>query len=259
MTPSQLPDRPNLEQLKKQAKSLLHAAQARDAAALAPLRRAARVREQTADELGALGLALHDAQSVIAREHGFPSWNALREEVEARTLSFDAARRRVPPLRDRRRVRPRRAPARALSGHRVGHRCTRRWSSATPRRSRRGLRDHPELATQPGGPQNWEPLLYVCHTCMHVERAVARWTGWSRLRASSAPSAPIRTPNTTGTGTRSFRGRRSGARSARSGICRSPKCCSTPARIRPTASRCTSPAAAAISTRSTCCTATAST
>ena len=34
MTPSQLPDRPNLEQLKKQAKSLLHAAQAQDAAAL---------------------------------------------------------------------------------------------------------------------------------------------------------------------------------------------------------------------------------
>ena len=34
MTPSQLPDRPNLEQLKKQAKSLLHAAQAQDPAAL---------------------------------------------------------------------------------------------------------------------------------------------------------------------------------------------------------------------------------
>ena len=30
------------------------------------------------------------------------------------------------------------------------------------------LRDHPELATQPGGPQDWEPLLYVCHTCMHL-------------------------------------------------------------------------------------------
>jgi hypothetical protein len=31
---SPLPDRPNLEQLKKQAKSLLHAAQSNDAAAL---------------------------------------------------------------------------------------------------------------------------------------------------------------------------------------------------------------------------------
>ena len=28
---------------------------------------------------------------MIAREHGFASWNALRDEVEARTLSFDAA------------------------------------------------------------------------------------------------------------------------------------------------------------------------
>ena len=29
------------------------------------------------------------------------------------------------------------------------------------------LRHHPELAQRPGGPQNWEPLLYVCHTSMH--------------------------------------------------------------------------------------------
>jgi len=29
------------------------------------------------------------------------------------------------------------------------------------------LLEHPELATVPGGPQNWEPLLYACHTCMH--------------------------------------------------------------------------------------------
>src|SRR5262249_50205528 len=28
------------------------------------------------------------------------------------------------------------------------------------------LRNHPELAQQPGGPQNWEPLLYACHTAM---------------------------------------------------------------------------------------------
>ena len=29
------------------------------------------------------------------------------------------------------------------------------------------LKNHPELALQPGRPQNWEPLLYVCHTSMH--------------------------------------------------------------------------------------------
>ena len=38
MTPRQLPESPNLEQLKKQAKSLLHSAQAGDAGALDALR-----------------------------------------------------------------------------------------------------------------------------------------------------------------------------------------------------------------------------
>src|SRR5207248_2979433 len=28
------------------------------------------------------------------------------------------------------------------------------------------LADHPGLATKPGGPQQWEPLLYACHTCL---------------------------------------------------------------------------------------------
>ena len=88
---SPLPDRPNLEQLKKQAKSLLHAAQSNDAAALQRFATLPAFSKKSIAELGALGLALHDAQSVIAREHGFDSWNAMREEVEARTLSFDAA------------------------------------------------------------------------------------------------------------------------------------------------------------------------
>ena len=29
------------------------------------------------------------------------------------------------------------------------------------------LRAQPDLATRSGGPQNWEPLLYACHTCVH--------------------------------------------------------------------------------------------
>src|SRR6187399_428426 len=86
-----LPERANLEQLKKQAKSLLHAAQGHDAAALQRFAALPAFAALSAAALGAAELALHDAQSVIAREHGFASWNALREEVEARTLSFEAA------------------------------------------------------------------------------------------------------------------------------------------------------------------------
>src|SRR4029079_18521539 len=34
----------------------------------------------------------------------------------------------------------------------------------------RRLDAKPELATQSGGPQSWEPLLYACHTCVHDGR-----------------------------------------------------------------------------------------
>src|SRR6187431_2148280 len=91
MTLQQLPERPNLEQLKKQAKSLLHAARAEDPAALLRFQSLPALTGKSLDELGAANLALHDAQSVIAREHGFKSWNELRDHVEERTLSFTAA------------------------------------------------------------------------------------------------------------------------------------------------------------------------
>ena len=86
-----LPERPNLEQLKKQAKSLLHAAQAGEVPALRRFAALPAFSKKSLSELTEFPFALHDAQSVIAREHGFASWNALREEVDARTLSFDAA------------------------------------------------------------------------------------------------------------------------------------------------------------------------
>ena len=166
MTPSALPDRPNLEQLKNQAKSLLRAAHAKDPAALQRFARLPALHGKTAADLIEVDLALHDAQSVIAREHGFASWNELREEVEARTLSFDAALEEF--LRcatggasgraDRLlALHPRIATASLHSALVLGD-----AASVEAR-----LRNQPALATQPGGPQHWEPLLYVCHTCMH--------------------------------------------------------------------------------------------
>src|SRR3954471_2908407 len=63
MSDKQLPSRPDLDQLKRQAKELQELAH----------------------------VPLHEAQTRLAREYGFASWNKLREEVEARTLEFDAA------------------------------------------------------------------------------------------------------------------------------------------------------------------------
>jgi ankyrin repeat protein len=165
--PRQLPDRPNLEQLKKQAKSLLHAARAREADALGRFAALPMLSGQSIEQIGARELALHDAQSVIAREHGFPSWTALGEEVEARTLSFDRAvdeflRSATGGASGRANrllaLHPKIASATLETALVLGD-----AESVEAR-----LRDRPELATRPGGPQNWEPLLYVCHTCMHV-------------------------------------------------------------------------------------------
>ena len=71
-----LPDRPSLEQLRKQAKDLLRDARNRDAAAIARLAATGR-RESDAR------ISLADAQLAIAREYGFPSWPKLAHHVLA--------------------------------------------------------------------------------------------------------------------------------------------------------------------------------
>ena len=57
--PQELPERPNLEQLKKQAKSLLHAAQAGEAAALQRFAALPAFSKKSILDLGALGLVLN--------------------------------------------------------------------------------------------------------------------------------------------------------------------------------------------------------
>jgi ankyrin repeat protein len=157
----ELPDRPHLDQLKKQAKSLLRDARAGDAAALA------RFAALPAYAAGAdpHDLALHDAQSVIAREHGVPSWNALREEVEARTLSFDeAVEAFVRAASDGASGRARRLLALHPAIASASLHAALLLGDAASVDAR--LAEQPDVATRPGGPQHWEPLLYACHTCL---------------------------------------------------------------------------------------------
>src|SRR5262245_4913346 len=87
----ELPARANLEHLKSQAKDLLDAFKRGEAEARERFRAnlpAARAKND--DELARLSLALHDAQSVVAREYGFASYAELKAEVERRTLSPEA-------------------------------------------------------------------------------------------------------------------------------------------------------------------------
>ena len=74
---SALPRRPDLEQLRRQAKDLLSAAKSGLAAALTLI--AAVGTRQT----------LATAQLAVARSYGFSSWSALKLEVERRTVLDD--------------------------------------------------------------------------------------------------------------------------------------------------------------------------
>jgi hypothetical protein len=90
MKSQQLPERPNLEQLKNQAETLLRSARAKDPDALGRFQvLPASARMDSAE--GGTSLALHDAQFVIAREYGFKSWRELREHIEEQSLGFAEA------------------------------------------------------------------------------------------------------------------------------------------------------------------------
>jgi ankyrin repeat protein len=81
--PSQLPPRPNLEQLKRQAKSLLKRHQAADSAALTRISEShPRWRNLSGEQIAASPFTLADAQLVIASEYGFASWSRLQSHVK---------------------------------------------------------------------------------------------------------------------------------------------------------------------------------
>jgi len=185
---SKLPADPNLENLKKRAKALLKAAKAGESGALSRI-------APYFDDPETMGL--QGAQLVLAREHGFPSWAALKAEVAGATatpaaaddhaeaflrhvvlhyLGGDARNKRWvlagellaahPEIRDA----GIHAAAAIGDAERVG-----RW-----------LDRDPELIDRKGGPFDWTPLLYA---------AYARLPGSSSLPAARLLIARGADPN----------------------------------------------------------------
>jgi hypothetical protein len=76
-----LPDRPDLGQLRRQARDLQRRAAAGDADALHQVRSVAK------------SVTLSAAQLAIARDHGFATWPRLKAEVERRRAAVNAAER----------------------------------------------------------------------------------------------------------------------------------------------------------------------
>jgi hypothetical protein len=87
---SSLPERPNLDHLRKQAKELLRQYRAHDPNALVCFREHLPGAKGKSDpELSAMAFGLRDAQSCIARRYGFPSWHELKHYVQSKISSED--------------------------------------------------------------------------------------------------------------------------------------------------------------------------
>jgi hypothetical protein len=160
-----LPAHPDLDQLKRQAKELLRSARAGEAGALARFRLLPAFGSLGQEQLSRTPLALHDAQSVLAREYGFPSWKVLGEHVALLTLQFgDAVREFVEAATDGRKDRAERLlqlhPGIAGASFHVA------LVMGDAERANAWLTKNPALAHGAKGPRGWDPLLYVCHTSL---------------------------------------------------------------------------------------------
>jgi hypothetical protein len=176
---NRLPARSNLDHLKKQAKELIRAYRKRDAQAIAQFRQSLPAAAgRSDDEIAALGLRLHDAQSCVARAYGFASWADLRAYVEAEASA-----------RGGRAARVLRWLALVYEGEVSGG----GFNRANPRVAVRMLAENPDLAAgdayvacavgdedavqaataadpgwvnRPGGPLRLTPLLAVTHSSL---------------------------------------------------------------------------------------------
>lgn len=176
MNPS--PDRLNLDHLRKQAKHLLRRYRDRDKDAIARFRRALpAAAHRSDDEIFSMQLRLHDAQSCLAREHGFLSWADLKRYVETQAASrHDRAGRVLQWLRliyagdidgsfNRANFR---VAARMLADDPELHAGDAYLACAIGDEAtlRRAIAADPQWVHRPGGPLNLPPLVAVTHSSL---------------------------------------------------------------------------------------------
>ena len=158
MSPS-LPDQPDLEYLRKQAKALLHDAEDGRPDALARVRVVPRLADVPEARLPD-AVQLADAQHAIALDHGSESWPKLKARVEARLPLEEQAERFLERVREQ--------DVRGAAG----------WLGRTPGVAHvnvftacaagddaalgRLLGADPSLAAATHSDQAWPPLLYAC-------------------------------------------------------------------------------------------------
>jgi ankyrin repeat protein len=172
---SNLPSDPSLEQLKKLAKTLQRAVRSGDPEALA-------VVSEFHPGQAAANFTLANAQLVLARQFGFPSWPKLRHHLDVVSRYSRSPHRRpedtaAEPREDTflrlacltygddhpDRIRDARQ---LLADHpKIGVANIYTMAAVGEVASARALLDQqPELAVRQGGPFNWEPLLYLAYS-----------------------------------------------------------------------------------------------
>ncbi len=150
-----LPAHPSLDQLRHQAKDLLRAAKSGDAASAAQV---AAVSDPP---------TLAAAQLVVAREYGFPSWPALKGEVQARAASLDqlAAEFCVASVRD---WTGKAVRLLAQTPEIAGHSLATALMLGDVARVRDEIARDPAAAIRADPATGWTPLHAVCASRWHV-------------------------------------------------------------------------------------------
>lgn len=160
-----LPERPNLEQLKKRAKEI--------------------ARE--------FGIPLHEAQLNMARGHGFPSWPKLANHIEVvtkLTRTPDLVEASTDPVDEFLRR------ACLTYGHNDSAETTRPaaeiataniWAAAATASTDAAERFVSDATTQ-GGPFRWEPLMYLCYSRIGATESDVLATARVLLDAGADPN-----------------------------------------------------------------------
>ncbi len=195
-----LPAKPSLDHLKSQARDLLKAVRQGDKSAINRVNATSSSEHKVADEREKCSaFRTADAQRVIAREYGLPSWPKLKREVERRTLTLDEKINAF--VRSATHERPTRAAFlleyepriidSSLHAAVVGGRNDLLAGA---------LEKDPSLATEKGGPsgKDWTLLHYVSHSMMGKENPEIATglvaCGKLLLQAGADPNAHYATP-----------------------------------------------------------------
>lgn len=176
----QLTPQSSLENLKREAKRWLHALSASDP----DEQRDARARLERSVPDARAEPRLRDVQLALAREHGFAGWAALKQHLANAAMRDAGHADRVATFIANacpdHHVRG--APAHVRAWHTARRLLERHPEIAHDsfytavacgdlQRVERDLAARPALATEPGGPKGWEPLLYLCFSRAPLQEA----------------------------------------------------------------------------------------